>query len=258
MIIDTHLHYGTFGNFSLKLQELLHQMDLHGIEKGIVSTIECCEYQAEKEELMPEQIPQLKANETLLEAIRPYRERLSASFWCKPASQQNTEEVYDFIKKHREVILGLKLHPFYSRLALEDPRYDSYLEVARQLKLPVSVHTANDMLSNPYQLLAMAKRHPDVSFIMVHMGLNTDHELAIECLTQADNLFGDTTWVPMDKVLKAIAVCGSEKMLFGSDAPIDGNRSYVFYEAFLSHYKENPNKEWDNLMYRNAKRIFGI
>jgi predicted TIM-barrel fold metal-dependent hydrolase len=120
------------------------------------------------------------------------------------------------------------------------------------------VHTAKDNLSNPEQLLTLAKEYPTVSFIMVHMGLCSDNELAIGCLTQAENLYGDTTWVPWDKVDKAIRICGSEKMMFGSDAPIDGNRSYAFYETLLEAYRMKHTPAMDNLMYKNAQRIFKL
>ncbi len=258
MIIDTHLHYGNYGNFQLNYNTLQQQMESNGIDKGIISTIECCEYRADADELMPNQIPQMKANQELLEVVKTSQGRFYLSFWCKPVTENNVDEVYRFIQENRKYVKGLKLHPFYSRLALEDSRYNSYIEIASQLNLPVSVHTANDKLSNPVQLLAMAKRFPRVSFIMVHMGLCSDNELAVECLAKADNLIGDTTWVPYDKVQKAIRICGSEKMIFGSDAPIDGERSYSFYKTMMDEYKEKPTKELENLMHGNAIRIFGL
>ena len=93
---------------------------------------------------------------------------------------------------------------------------------------------------------------------MVHMGLCSDNEEAIRCVAQADNLYGDTTWVPLDKVRKAIRVCGSEKILFGSDAPIDGAKSYAFYQDMLRIYQQTPDRDWENVFYRNAQALFGL
>ena len=257
MIIDTHLHEGRQGIFSLPYGTLLEQMDRNGIDKGLVSTVACCEYRADAEELLPEQIPQVQANRELLQKAEASGGRLYLSFWCKPAAE-SAAGVYEFIRENRRFVRGLKLHPFYSRLALEDDRYVPYLEIARELGLPVSVHTAADRLSSPQQLLALARRFPPVPFIMVHMGLCSDNEEAIRCVAQADNLFGDTTWVPLDKVRKAIQVCGSGKMLFGSDAPIDGDRSYAFYGEMLRLYRETPDRDWENLFYKNAAGLFGL
>ncbi|HPT79311.1 MAG TPA: TatD family hydrolase [Candidatus Atribacteria bacterium] len=257
MIIDTHLHYGKKVMFDLDFSLLISLMEAHGIDKGLISSIECCEYRPDADELLEDQKPQIEANKELLEKIKGCGKDLYISFWCKPATEGNIDEVYSFIRENRHYVRGLKLHPFYSRLPLEDARYDPYIDIAEALDLPVSVHTANDSLSGPGQLLAMAKRFPRVNFIMVHMGLCSDNEEAIECLGQADNLIGDTTWVHFDKVLKAVEICGPEKMIFGTDAPIDGARSYAFYEQLLRAYQDDPAK-WEHVMYKNAARLFGI
>lgn len=257
MIIDTHLHQGRQGIFNLDWDKLLEQMDLNRIDKGLVSTVACCEYRADAEELFPDQVPQLEANQALLEKAAASGGRLYLSFWCKPATEK-ADGLYDFIRRNRQVVRGLKLHPFYSRLPLEDGRYGPYLDIARELGLPVSVHTAADRLSSPEQLLRLARQYPAVPFVMVHMGLCSDNEEAIRCVAQADNLYGDTTWVPLDKVRKALRVCGSGKMLFGSDAPIDGDKSYVFYREMLALYRRAPDRDWENLFHKNAESLFGL
>lgn len=257
LIIDTHVHAGTGGAFQLSYDTLLAQMDQNGIGMGLVSPVECCEYGQYTRLLLETQIPQLEANRAMLAKVKGSGGRLFLSFWCKPATE-DAFGVYEFIRDNRVFVKGLKLHPFYSNLPLEDKRYAPFLEIAAELTLPVSVHTANEGLSDPHQLLALAKRYPTVPFIMVHMGLCTDNEEAIECLPQAENLFGDTTWVPLDKVRKALGLCGSTKLLFGSDAPVDGDKSYVFYEELLKLYREAPEGVWADLMYRNARALFGV
>jgi predicted TIM-barrel fold metal-dependent hydrolase len=257
MIIDTHLHLGKQGPFRLEYDQLLRQMNKNGIRKGIVSTVACAEYRPDVNQLLPEQYDQLEANRELLEQCRGSNGRLYLSFWCKPATAP-ADGIYDFVRENRELVKGLKFHPFYSRMPLEDPRYEPYLDIARELKLPVSVHTAADDLSSPEQLLAMAKRHREVDFIMVHLGLCSDNEVAITCLAQADNLYGDTTWVPIEKVRKAMKLCGSEKLLFGSDAPIDAEKSYDFYRPMLRSYRLCPWGAWADVMHRNARRLFDL
>ncbi len=257
-IIDTHVHYGEIGPFSMKLDQLMQMMDENKINIGIISTIECSEYYQDKDELLPVQIPQLKANQKLLNHVKNSKGHLYQAFWCKPTLEQNYKQVYTFISKNRKWIKGMKFHPYYSRLALEDKGYHVYIDIARQLDLPISVHTANDDLSNPNQLLTLARKYPTVDFIMVHMGLGTDNELATKCLSKADNLYGDTTWVPFDKVIKATKICGSEKMMFGSDASIDGDKSYEFYKDIFEYYRAYPTPCMDNIMYKNAQRIFKL
>lgn len=61
---------------------------------------------------------------------------------------------------------------------------------------------------------------------MVHMGLGTDNKEAIDLLEKVDNLYGDTTWVPMDTTLEVIRRYGEERMVWGTDSPIDGVNTY--------------------------------
>lgn len=258
MMIDTHIHYGKFGIFSLDENKLIEQMDKYKIDIGIISTIECCEFRSSDKALEEFQHKQLDANERLLDFITRHSGRFYASFWCKPYTENNYQEVFDFLKKHRDTFVGLKLHPFYSQLALEDKRYLPYIEIAKSLKLPVSIHSAADELSNPVQVLNMAKAHTEVEFIMVHMGLCSDNELAIECVASADNLYGDTTWVPYPKVMKAMEKCGSGKIVYGSDAPVDADKTYEYYEPMFADYASCTSDDLENVMYKNAKRLFRL
>lgn len=257
MIIDTHLHEGAAGFFNLSLSKLLEQMALNGIDGGIVSTVACSEYDAVTGEPFDTPVTQLGENRRLLERIRREAKQLKLAFWCRP-SREECSGVADFIRENRRDAVALKLHPFYSRLAIGDRRYEPYFDIARELGLPVCVHTSNDGLSDPEQLLEVAKRHPQVNFVMVHMGLQTDNEAAIRCLRQSDNLFGDTTWVPYEKTRKALEILGGTKMVFGSDAPIDGDRSYTLYQEYLQDYVQHPTALLDRLMYRNARELFGL
>lgn len=83
-IIDTHVHYGEIGPFSMKLDQLMQMMDENKINIGIISTIECSEYYQDKDELLPVQIPQLKANQKLLNHVKNSKGHLYQAFWCKP------------------------------------------------------------------------------------------------------------------------------------------------------------------------------
>ena len=102
---------------------------------------------------------------------------------------------------------------------------------------------------------------------MVHMGLGSDNKEALELLGQADNLYGDTAWVPMETTIEAIKRYGSKKMFFGSDAPIDGVDTYLcnpwgersVYQDYFHVLPEKISKEaYADLMWRNAAEVFGI
>lgn len=71
----------------------------------------------------------------------------------------------------------------------------------------------------------------------------------------------------MSTTLEAIKRYGSKKMIFGSDNTIDGKDTFLhnktgdrsLYQEYFNELREKLSKEdYDNLMYKNAQRIFGI
>ena len=113
----------------------------------------------------------------------------------------------------------------------------------------------------------MAAKYPDINFVMVHLDLGSDHQEALEVLGMADNLYGDTTWVPLETTLEVIKRYGSKKIMFGSDAPIDGVDTYhtnKFGEdsLYLDYWYKLPNliskEDYENIMYKNAINVFNL
>ena len=86
-------------------------------------------------------------------------------------------------------------------------------------------------------------------------------------IAKLPNLYGDTTWVPIKSTLYAIERCGSEKILFGTDNPIDGKRHMEFNRAgqrslcqeYFREFRDMVSAEdYENIMHQNAERLFHI
>ena len=86
-------------------------------------------------------------------------------------------------------------------------------------------------------------------------------------LGRLPNLYGDTTWVPVSTTVEAIRRYGSEKMLFGTDNPIDGKDTLLhnrtgdrsLYQQYFNELRELISADdYENLMYKNAQRMFGL
>ena len=99
------------------------------------------------------------------------------------------------------------------------------------------------------------------------MGLGTDNKEAIELLGKLPNLYGDTTWVPIESTVQAVKLYGSKKIFFGSDNPIDGVDTYQnnpkgepsVYQRYFNELEELIGKEnYDNIMFKNAQKVFNI
>ena len=148
-----------------------------------------------------------------------------------------------------------------------DEKVKPYLELAKKYKLPVVSHTGGCEEASPIHMYEAAKAYPEIPFVMVHMGLGSDNKEALELLGKADNLYGDTAWVPMETTIEAIRRYGSKKMIFGSDMPIDGVDTYFcngkgersLYQDYFHILPEKVTEdEYKDLMYRNAIELFGF
>jgi predicted TIM-barrel fold metal-dependent hydrolase len=123
-------------------------------------------------------------------------------------------------------------------------------------------HTAGSPESSPQSVYEVALRYPEVSFVMVHLGLGTDNQEAIELVARLPNLYGDTSWVPPEKALQAIRECGEDKILFGTDSPIAGPDTYGapdFYPYYFQEMRDDLSRQaYEKLMFRNAIRLFKL
>ena len=269
MIIDTHVHIGGEAvGFCMNEDMVIEAMEKYGIDFSIVSNGDSgeCDHQ---QNLLPENL-QISQEESLKRTIRFARNfpnKIGVAPWVKPLTEGYSKAFEKLVYDNRDVIFAIKLHPFHSNVAPTDTGVLPYIELAERLGVPVVSHTGGCDSADPEHLYEVAKMFPKVNFVMVHMGLGTDNKKALNLLGKADNLYGDTTWVPMSTTISAIEKYGSEKMMFGSDMPIDGVDTYLQNpkgerSMYQDYFKELPKlitqKAYDDLMYKNAVRVFGL
>ena len=146
-------------------------------------------------------------------------------------------------------------------------RLDPIYRLAAEYDLPIVSHTGGCAEARSVRLYNAAKAHPELNFVMVHMDLGTDNREAEELLGLLPNLYGDTTWVPVESTLRSVRRWGSEKILFGSDSPIDGRDTYLcnrsgdrsLYQQYFNEFRRMVGADdYANIMYRNAARLFKI
>lgn len=268
MLIDTHVHIGIMLDFVLMEEDVIYSMDRYGVDFSLVSSIEAVEFD-HAGRLIPEdlQIPQNTVFEKTLAFARRYPDRIGVMPWMKMYSEAPDKAFIRLLEENRRLVYGIKLHPFHSRVAPDDPRAERIYDIARAYHLPVVSHTGGCEEARSIHLYNAALAHPDIDFVMVHMDLGTDNAEAIELLGRADNLYGDTTWVSVKSTLRAVEKWGSGKILFGSDNPVDGRDTYLhnktgdrsLYQEYFNELRAmlSP-QEYDNIMFRNAMRLFKI
>lgn len=271
MIIDTHVHTGFFISpekiVDMSEEIVLESMKRHNIDFALVSN------SAAEVDCLLKPIPknmQKTQEQAFLEAInfaRNNMDKIGIMPWVKPASETADERLEELIKENRDIVYGIKVHPFHSDIEFDSERVEPYIKLAEKYNLPVAVHTADYDKASPVRVYNMAKKYPNVKFIMVHMGLCTDNKEAIELLGKLPNLYGDTTWVSLESTVEIVKRYGSKKLFFGSDSPIDGVDTYTMNASgepslYLKYFNELEgiigSEAYADIMYKNAMEVFDI
>lgn len=120
--------------------------------------------------------------------------------------------------------VGLKLAA--ARRA-DDPLLDQIIERAGAHRLPVLHHIwqhrrrhwpAQD-ISDGADLAVLARRHPDVSFILAHIGGGGDYAHTFAAVADVPNIYLDLSGSGIDRGMidDALAAVGSRRLLWGAD-----------------------------------------
>lgn len=267
MVIDTHVHIGGEKvGFFMTEEKVLEAMDKYKIDYALVSNADAAEMD-HQQNLLPEefQVTQEEALCRVLDFAKKNPKRIGVAVWVKPLTEHVTLELEQLICDNLDYIHAIKLHPYHSKTSPMDEKVAGYIELAKKYGLAVVSHTGGCEEADPKHVYEAAIKYPEVPFVMVHMGLGSDNKEALALLGKAENLYGDTTWVPMQTTIEAIHRYGSKKIMFGSDMPIDGVDTYLcnpkgersVYQDYFHVLPELIEKEhYADLMYRNAKDVF--
>ena len=263
MIIDAHTHIGDFVKISMPEDVFLASLDKYNIDFALCSCGSAVEVDHDQNPIPDEdQVTQHDNNERMLRLVRQHSKRIGAFMWIKPRLESCDQDFEDMIASNRDIIYGIKVHPYHSKMAFNSDKVQEYIRLAQKYDLPVVSHTSNDYESSPQLVYEIALKYPNVNFVMCHMGLATDNQEAIELIAKLPNLYGDTAWVRADMVYQAIKICGSDKILFGTDNPINGLDTYNdddFYNKYFTELKSKlTQSEFEQLMFTNAKKLFKI
>jgi predicted TIM-barrel fold metal-dependent hydrolase len=263
MIIDCHTHIGTILTFDMPEVMLLTSMDKYHIDYALVSNIEGSEVDGNLQPIPPEQqFSQRAVNQKTLDLARAHPDRLGALLWIKPVTEGCTDEFAEMVSANRDHVFGIKVHPYLSNLPFNSPEVERYVQLAERFGLAIVTHTATDANSNPRLVSEVARKYPSVNFVLYHMGITEDSREAIDLIAETPNLYGDCCWVPPRNVLDAIKTCGSDRMLFGTDNPINGPETYDDHTYYQPYFGERIGElapaDFDNFMFRNAIRVFNL
>ena len=257
-IIDTHTHLGYLSSLKECENNLLKSTKAHKINFSLVSFISY-EYQ-DKDDKRTRIVQQLIGFNNCSNFVRKNYNNFGMLCWIRPHSESNIREVENFILNNRDIVYGLKFHPFCSRLKITDKLLVPYFKIAEKFKLPILVHTATDKYSKIKYLADVCKDWPHLNFIAAHAELLSNHKDCLKYMKMYPNLFCDTAWVDIKTTDIFIKNGLVDKIFFGTDNPIDGEKTLdnPLYQSYFDNDKSFSQDDYEKIMYKNALKIYNI
>jgi len=151
---------------------------------------------------------------------------------------------------------GIKLHPDFQFFNIDDRRmYEAY-DIIRAEKLPILFHMGDVKYdySSAHRLLKILQDFPGIIVIAAHLGGHLKWDEAEELLVGKDiymDCSSTNRKLPAERAVKIMRNHGTEKILFGTDYPIERHAEGI--EKFLS--LGLTDEENENILYNNAYNL---
>ncbi|MBQ3396133.1 MAG: amidohydrolase family protein [Synergistaceae bacterium] len=193
-------------------------------------------------------------------------------------------ELEDYDSELRRIsksgIKGIKLHPVYQNMPVDDARYIRILECAGKYDLWVMIHAGYDIgypgneNAMPEKILRAMKSSGNERVILAHMGgwrcWHKSLELFADTHAYIDTAFSLGSFTPnndgyysrseecmmlcADEFVKMIHAFGAERVLFGSDSPWASQTESVMALSALPLSESEKRK----IFYENARSILRL
>lgn len=207
-IIDNHVHVGWYTDGYHSSKEVWQAEQAAGIDEIVVTSTTTCA------ELYKQVVREMR------ELIRLGGSRIHPVLWITPR-MMNTWGI-SYMLHSKIPWQGVKMHWqahrtwYYNKKLLHNA-----LEIARWLNVPVLFHTGLFKECHASVFKKLCQKYNDLTFVLAHgRPLNE----TIDVLSNCFNTYVDTAFMPATDV-KILADLGfSERILFGTDAPI--NKSF--------------------------------
>ncbi|MFA6540410.1 MAG: amidohydrolase family protein [Bacteroidota bacterium] len=264
MIIDCHVHLNNYADertdrLKENLAELKFQMRRNRVDMSIILT---------SYEVSPGR-PSTKA---VVEAVRAADNLfVVAGISYLNFVQHDLDEIREFIVERK--VVGLKLYPGYEPFYPSDERLNPVYRLAAETGIPVMIHCGDTYtpkgklkFSHPLNVDEVAVEHPDVNFLICHLG-NPWVRDTMEVVYKNANVYTDISGLVlgnfsdrfekyMSKQLQEMLIYGAEpdKCLYGTDWPISSMESYIDFMESLNI----PEKDKEKMFYQNAITLYKL
>ena len=277
MIIDSHTHFGQGSPWGSFTPEAVLNIIGDSVDYAICSNLEGIDaIDGIKNEL--------DCNLDMIKVAKKYKKFLPLAV-CQ-ADKTLDNHVMKFLLTEYTEFIGLKFHPECEKLPATSPKYNKYLELAREFKKPCLFHSGHikSRFSSPALIYEKAKEFPDVPIILGHLstGQRDSHEAAIEILidsieTESATLYCDTSWIDfgtgnledvfllIERLKNTSKGDYTNRILWATDAPVgEFNHSNELYRKNLDNFKVKISSHFEdeqlvqNLLYFNVRDLYGL
>ncbi len=227
------------------VENLIMQMKKSNIYKSVVNS--CATI---KEQVVP-------INRFIHDSISNHEELIGLITLHHDLNNNQIEDEINFA--HENNFVGIKLHPDFQKIDIDDERLHPIYKAADEAKLPILIHTGDPTrdFSHPLKLLAVAKIFPKLKFLAAHFGGYTKWEFVKE-YAQTPNVYIDTSssleFLDVENATDIISALGVDHVLFGTDYPMWDAKDEIAKIKRLG-YNE---KELEDIFYYNSLNFFAI
>lgn len=259
MIVDAHAHIASWPSEKKCVFNLKRSMEKYHISYALLSNCDCSEF-LDNGKRNRNALSAIEGAKRVLRLVKKEPNRFGLALWVNPHYEKVNDELVSFIEENRKYIFAIKIHPYESRLKISDKRMAPYLELARRFELPLLFHTAADPYSDIALLSRLAKKNPDLCFVAAHLQLCSDNEIGIKMLKETPNLYADTAWVRMSIAKRVMKEIGPERIMFGTDNPIDGldTLDNEMYRAYFKNEERLNKSQKERLFATNAINLYKL
>ncbi len=167
----------------------------------------------------------------------------------------------ELIKLKNASIKGIKLHPDFQRVFIDDPKMVELMQFATQLGLIITIHCGYDVSfpnlqrSTPKRLASVLDNLKGAKIVCAHSGGYKYLDEFEEYLLGKEEIYIDTSYSidKMDnkKLAQIYSKMDSSHILFGTDSPWDSQERVVkrFMELDISDNIKNK------VLYENAQNL---
>ncbi|MGQ0703380.1 MAG: amidohydrolase family protein [Gemmatimonadales bacterium] len=258
MLIDVHAHFhhakGPRADWAERNESRLRAGERIGITCHVASILGS--WGRTSPTYLPSPTDVTVGNDALLELEQAHPDRIRGYACVNPNFTDHA--LGEITRCVERGMIGIKLAA--SRRA-DDPLLDPICGAAQQARVPVLQHVwqhrrrdwPGQEASDAVELGRLAKRHPQVAFILAHLGGGGDWLHSLQGVRPTENVFVDLSGSGVDGgMLEAcLEAVGVSRLLWGSDITMDTGWAKLRYlERILS------TEDLERIRWKNAAEIF--